>query len=66
MSFTLTANDITLTTVYIMAKSDDSFNQSIIRFHLRILITVINNDVVFIKASLRQLEETITKLVKAT
>ena len=49
LSFTFTANDITLTTVYIVAKSDDSLNQSVIRFHLRILITVINNDVVFIK-----------------
>ena len=49
LSVAFTANDINLTTVYFVAKSDDKLNQSVIRFHLRILITVINNDVVFIK-----------------
>ena len=49
MSLKFTANDITLTTVYTVAKSNDRFNQSVIRFHLRILITVINKDVVIIK-----------------
>lgn len=48
LSVAFTANDINLTTVYFVAKSDDKLNQSVIRFHLRILITVINNDVVFI------------------
>lgn len=49
LPLSFTANDITLTTVYTVAKSDDIFNQSVIRFRWRILITVINNDVVFIK-----------------
>lgn len=45
-----------------MAKSDDKLNQSVIRFHLRILITVINNDVVFInrtcdKTDLKHLDQ---------
>lgn len=45
-----------------MTKSDDRFNQSVIRFHLRILITVINNDVVFINQTcdntdLKQLDQ---------
>jgi len=68
VSLKFTANDITLTTVYTVAKSNDRFNQSVIRFHLRILITVINKDVVIIKrvcgSKLFQTNrQTITKLV---
>lgn len=62
LSVAFTANDINLTTVYFVAKSDDKLNQSVITFHLRILITVINNDVVFInrtcdKTDLKHLDQ---------
>lgn len=45
-----------------MAKSDDRFKQSVIRFHFWILITVINEDVVFISQTcdstgLKQLDQ---------
>lgn len=45
-----------------MAKADDKLNQSVITFQLRILITVINNDVVFInrtcdKTDLKHLDQ---------
>lgn len=51
LSALFTTNDIALTTVYFEAKLDDKLNQSVIGFHLQILITVINNDVVFISES---------------
>lgn len=49
LSFLFIANNITLTTVYTVTKLDDSFNQSFTRRYCRILITVIDDDVVFIK-----------------
>lgn len=51
LSALFTTHDIALTTVYFVAKSDDKLNQSVIGFHLRTLITVITNDVVFISES---------------
>lgn len=49
LSFLFIANNITLTTVYTVTKLDDSFNQSFTRRYCRILIIVIDDDVVFIK-----------------
>ena len=49
LSFLFIANNITLTTVYTVTKLDDSFNQSFTRCYCRILIIVIDDDVVFIK-----------------
>lgn len=49
LSFPFIANNITLTTVYTVTKLDDSFNQSLTRLYCRILIIVIDDDVVFIK-----------------